>query len=79
MSRYASQIDGDFVPVTGPCGERVYAKISRVERDDLVKKFDTKVYSNGRVMLITLIFFILVAVENVVVEVITYLIYKLFR
>ncbi|XP_078429313.1 P-loop containing nucleoside triphosphate hydrolases superfamily protein [Wolffia australiana] len=28
LSRFASEIDGDCVPVTGPCGERVYAKMS---------------------------------------------------
>lgn len=27
LSRFASEIDGDCIPVTGPCGERVYAKM----------------------------------------------------
>ncbi|GMH31224.1 hypothetical protein Nepgr_033067 [Nepenthes gracilis] len=34
LSLYASEIDGDCMPVTGPCGERVYAKINRVENDN---------------------------------------------
>ncbi|KAL6189638.1 hypothetical protein ACLB2K_041024 [Fragaria x ananassa] len=34
VSRYASEIDGDFIPVTAPgLGDRVYAKISRVEME----------------------------------------------
>lgn len=59
MSRYASQIDGEFLPVTGPCGERVYAKICRVERDVLVKRFDNKnaAYANGRLMFQIFFFF----------------------
>lgn len=33
--RYASEIDGDFIPVTAPSlGDRVYAKISRVEMEE---------------------------------------------
>ncbi|PRQ35872.1 putative ATPase, AAA-type, core, P-loop containing nucleoside triphosphate hydrolase [Rosa chinensis] len=35
VSRYASEIDGDFIPVTAPgLGDRVYAKISRVEMEE---------------------------------------------
>ncbi|KAK3019198.1 hypothetical protein RJ639_002970 [Escallonia herrerae] len=48
VSRYASEIDGDCIPVTGPDGERVYVKISRVvEREERVKKLDVKGYSSG--------------------------------
>ncbi|KAL8122027.1 uncharacterized protein LOC141659384 [Apium graveolens] len=49
VTRYASQIDGEFVPVTGPCGDRVYAKFSRFEFDDSMKKnkLDSNAYSNG--------------------------------
>ncbi|KAK3025456.1 hypothetical protein RJ639_041342, partial [Escallonia herrerae] len=48
VSRYASEIDGDCIPVTGPDGERVYAKISRgVEREERGKKLDVKAYSTG--------------------------------
>ncbi|ONI20126.1 hypothetical protein PRUPE_3G316000 [Prunus persica] len=33
VSRYASEIHGDFIPVTAPgAGDRVYAKICRIER-----------------------------------------------
>lgn len=48
VSRYASQIDGEFVPVTGPCGDRVYAKISRFGFDEKKNKLDSNAYSNGR-------------------------------
>ncbi|KAL8026519.1 hypothetical protein ABFS82_14G033000 [Erythranthe guttata] len=34
LSRYATEIDGDCVPVTGLDGERVYAKIRGVDIDD---------------------------------------------
>ncbi|GAB2267252.1 hypothetical protein Dimus_037936 [Dionaea muscipula] len=29
LSRYAWEIDGDCMPVTAPCGERVYAKVAK--------------------------------------------------
>ncbi|KAI8003134.1 hypothetical protein LOK49_LG08G02465 [Camellia lanceoleosa] len=45
VSRYASEINGDCIPVTGLDGDRVYAKMSRVEEDRL-KKFDVKAYSS---------------------------------
>ncbi|KAL6971104.1 hypothetical protein U1Q18_030786 [Sarracenia purpurea var. burkii] len=44
--RYASEIDGDCIPVTGVNGDRVYAKMSRVEEDRL-RKIDIKGHSNG--------------------------------
>ncbi|XP_022722750.1 chromosome transmission fidelity protein 18 homolog [Durio zibethinus] len=48
LSRYASAIDGDFLPVTAPSGgERVYAKISRAQRDEGFKKLNLKERSNG--------------------------------
>ena len=28
LRRFASEIDGECIPVTGPCGNRVYAKMS---------------------------------------------------
>ncbi|GFP94340.1 chromosome transmission fidelity protein 18 homolog [Phtheirospermum japonicum] len=38
LSRYATEIDGDCVPVTGLDGERVYAKMCSVELDDEGRK-----------------------------------------
>ncbi|KAJ0984088.1 hypothetical protein J5N97_002444 [Dioscorea zingiberensis] len=32
ISRFASDIQGDCMPVTGPCGDRVYAKLSSGEK-----------------------------------------------
>ncbi|CAL5347593.1 unnamed protein product [Camellia sinensis] len=46
VSRFASEINGDCIPVTGLDGDRVYAKMSRVEEDRL-KKLDVKAYSSG--------------------------------
>ncbi|XP_060179016.1 uncharacterized protein LOC132609167 isoform X4 [Lycium barbarum] len=47
LAKYASEIDGDCIPVTGlDDGERVYAKISRVE-NERVKKLELKEYSTG--------------------------------
>lgn len=48
VSRYASQIDGDCIPVTAPSGDRVYAKICRVEREERLKKLEVKAQSGGR-------------------------------
>lgn len=49
VSRYASEIDGDFIPVTAPSGgDRVYAKICRVDKEERSKKLDVKALSNGR-------------------------------
>ncbi|KAA8548452.1 hypothetical protein F0562_000136 [Nyssa sinensis] len=47
VSRFASEIDGDCIPVTGPGGERVYAKISRVDREDRLKKLDLNLHKIG--------------------------------
>ncbi|KAM3327037.1 chromosome transmission fidelity protein 18 isoform X1 [Capsicum chacoense] len=47
LARYAMEIDGDCVPVTGlDGGERVYAKICRGE-DERVKKLEVKGYPTG--------------------------------
>ncbi|KAF3668692.1 hypothetical protein FXO37_09387 [Capsicum annuum] len=51
LARYAMEIDGDCVPVTGlDGGERVYAKICRGE-DERVKKLEVKGYSTGEFIL----------------------------
>ncbi|GER42432.1 chromosome transmission fidelity factor, partial [Striga asiatica] len=49
LSRYATEIDGDFVPVTGLDGERVYAKLCSLEMDEDGRKRDLRVRgdSNG--------------------------------
>ncbi|KAF9688920.1 hypothetical protein SADUNF_Sadunf01G0038200 [Salix dunnii] len=48
VSRYVSEIDGDFIPVTAPSGgDRVYAKICRVHTEQGAKKLDFKSQSNG--------------------------------
>lgn len=50
VSRYASEIDGDFLPVTAPSGgDRVYVKICRIVGEDRGKKLDIKSRSNGTV------------------------------
>lgn len=46
--RYASEIDGECIPITAPDGgERVYAKFCRDLGDEPVKKLDVKAKSNG--------------------------------
>nr|XP_027118279.1 chromosome transmission fidelity protein 18 homolog [Coffea arabica] len=47
LSRYATEIDGDYLPITGLDGERVYAKICGVECEDRVKKLDMRGDHNG--------------------------------
>ncbi|KAF8015991.1 hypothetical protein BT93_H1517 [Corymbia citriodora subsp. variegata] len=47
ISRYASQIDGECVPVTAPGGDRVYAKICRFDNDSRPKKLDMRARSDG--------------------------------
>lgn len=51
ISRYASQIDGECVPVTAPGGDRVYAKICRFDIDSRPKKLDTRARSDGNFLL----------------------------
>ncbi|GLT97836.1 hypothetical protein SLE2022_153820 [Rubroshorea leprosula] len=47
LSRYASAIDGDFLPVTAPSsGDRVYARVCRVECELRTKKLDVTGQSN---------------------------------
>lgn len=50
LSRYASQIDGDCIPVTAPSGDRVYAKMCRVEREERLNKMHMKVQSGGLIL-----------------------------
>ncbi|XP_057959172.1 uncharacterized protein LOC131151778 isoform X2 [Malania oleifera] len=47
VSRYASEIDGDCISVTGPGGDRVYAKISWADKGIGGKKLDTHSHSSG--------------------------------
>lgn len=47
LSRYAMEIDGDCVPVTGLDGDRVYAKICRAHMRERITKLNTKGESNG--------------------------------
>ncbi|XP_024983880.1 chromosome transmission fidelity protein 18 homolog [Cynara cardunculus var. scolymus] len=47
ISRYATDIEGDFMPVTAPDGDRVYAKLIKEEKDDKLKKLDVKAPSKG--------------------------------
>lgn len=53
ISRYASQIDGECVPVTAPGGDRVYAKICRFDIDSRPKKLDTGARSGGNFLLLS--------------------------
>ncbi|KAL3726756.1 hypothetical protein ACJRO7_031624 [Eucalyptus globulus] len=50
ISRFASQIDGECVPVTAPGGDRVYAKICRFDIDSRPKKLDTRARSDGLII-----------------------------
>lgn len=51
ISRYATDIEGDFMPVTAPDGVRVYAKLIDQEIDDKYKKLDVKAPLKGRLLL----------------------------
>ncbi|GAV66147.1 AAA domain-containing protein [Cephalotus follicularis] len=53
VRRYASEIDGDFIPVTAPCGsgDRVYAKICRVDCEATTKKLDIEAQSKNGLIL----------------------------
>lgn len=55
ISRYVTDIEGDFMPVTAPDGDRVYAKLVKEEKDGKLKKLDVKAPSKGRVLLTWLI------------------------
>nr|GMD00630.1 chromosome transmission fidelity protein 18 homolog [Ipomoea batatas] len=50
LSRFAMEIDGDCVPVTGLDGERVYAKICRAHLRERITKLKTKGESNGLIL-----------------------------
>ncbi|XP_061362875.1 uncharacterized protein LOC133306562 [Gastrolobium bilobum] len=45
LSRYASKIDGECMPVTAPSGDRVYVKLNRFQGEERVRKLDCKGYS----------------------------------
>ncbi|XP_027330673.1 chromosome transmission fidelity protein 18 homolog isoform X2 [Abrus precatorius] len=45
LSRFASEIDGECMPVTAPNGDRVYAKLNRFQGEEHVTKLDCKGYS----------------------------------
>ncbi|XP_020231896.1 chromosome transmission fidelity protein 18 homolog [Cajanus cajan] len=45
LSRFASEIDGECMPVTAPNGDRVYAKLNRFQGEDRVMKLDCNGYS----------------------------------
>ncbi|KAK9068723.1 hypothetical protein SSX86_012838 [Deinandra increscens subsp. villosa] len=42
ISRFATDIEGDFMPVTAPDGDRVYAKLIKEGNDDKLKKLEVK-------------------------------------
>lgn len=45
LSRFASDIDGECMPVTAPNGDRVYAKLNRFQGEERVTKLDCNGYS----------------------------------
>ncbi|KAM7462045.1 hypothetical protein LguiA_030166 [Lonicera macranthoides] len=47
VSRFASEIEGDCIPITGPDGERVYTKIDRFEEEDRGRRLDVKHHTKG--------------------------------
>ena len=47
VSRYASEIDGDCVPVTGPGGDRVYLKISATGSEGRSRKVELQGHAKG--------------------------------
>lgn len=47
VSRYASEIDGDCVPVTGPGGDRVYLKISATGSEERSRKVELQGHAKG--------------------------------
>ena len=49
LSRYASEIDGECMPVTALNGDRVYAKLNRFEGVERARKLDWRPNSAGRV------------------------------
>ena len=47
VSRYASEIGGDCIPMIGPGGDRVYLKISATGSDGRLKKLDLEGRTKG--------------------------------
>ncbi|KAL4561136.1 hypothetical protein LXL04_033298 [Taraxacum kok-saghyz] len=47
ISRYLTDIEGDFMPVTAPDGNRVYAKLVKEEKNEKLKKLNVKAPSKG--------------------------------
>lgn len=47
LSRYASEIDGECMPVTAPNGDRVYTKLDRYYGEERVTKLNCRGYSSG--------------------------------
>ncbi|TKY53598.1 Chromosome transmission fidelity protein 18-like [Spatholobus suberectus] len=45
LSRFASEIDGECMPITAPNGDRVYAKLNRFQGEERVTKLDCNGYS----------------------------------
>ncbi|CAJ1967958.1 unnamed protein product [Sphenostylis stenocarpa] len=45
LSRFASEIDGECMPISAPNGDRVYAKLNRFEGEERVKNLDCNSYS----------------------------------
>ncbi|XP_047162022.1 chromosome transmission fidelity protein 18 homolog isoform X1 [Vigna umbellata] len=45
LSRFASEIDGECMPITAPNGDRVYAKLTRFQGEERVKTLDCNGYS----------------------------------
>ncbi|XP_021896934.1 chromosome transmission fidelity protein 18 homolog [Carica papaya] len=51
ISRYASEIDGECIPITAPNGgDRVYARICRLEGEERIKKLNLRAQSNGLIL-----------------------------
>lgn len=53
LSRFASEIDGECISVTGPGGDRVYAKMSRWEMENDGKRLHVERPLNGILILIS--------------------------
>ncbi|KAG9446182.1 hypothetical protein H6P81_012310 [Aristolochia fimbriata] len=47
LSRFASEIEGECIPVTGPDGDRVYAKVSRWETNHDTERSRVKIPPSG--------------------------------
>ncbi|KAK4266311.1 hypothetical protein QN277_027254 [Acacia crassicarpa] len=50
LSRYASEIDGECMPITAPNGDRVYARLDRLEGEERMKKLDVRANSDGLIL-----------------------------